>query len=113
MFSGSYKDGKRNGIGKLIFSNGDIYDGKWKDDQRHGVGKQTYKNGTVYDGKWKNDKRHGPGKQIFPDNRVFVGEWVDDEILQKLKDDQIFCPGKLTYNDGSVHTLMVEQWRLL
>ncbi len=29
----------RNGIGKIVFSNGDLYSGSWNDDDIHGEGK--------------------------------------------------------------------------
>ena len=31
-FDGEYKNGKKNGKGKMLFPNGDIYEGEWVDD---------------------------------------------------------------------------------
>lgn len=33
---GELKSGRRNGIGKIIYSNGLIYEGEWKDDKIQG-----------------------------------------------------------------------------
>lgn len=33
VFEGHYRDGKRNGKGKMTFPNGDEYHGEWKDNQ--------------------------------------------------------------------------------
>jgi hypothetical protein len=32
-YAGSYADGKKNGLGKMIFPNGDVYFGEWKDNK--------------------------------------------------------------------------------
>ena len=41
VFDGMWSNGKRNGIGKMIFTNGTIYDGMWKNDKWIGVPGQT------------------------------------------------------------------------
>ncbi|MDR0552934.1 MAG: hypothetical protein LBG13_02475, partial [Holosporales bacterium] len=33
------------------------YEGDWKNDKREGKGKIVYVNGNVYEGDWKNDKK--------------------------------------------------------
>ena len=37
-YNGQIKDGKRHGLGKMIYSDGDVYEGYWKDDELHGKG---------------------------------------------------------------------------
>ena len=32
-YEGNYKDGKRNGFGKMEYPNGDIYEGEWSDNK--------------------------------------------------------------------------------
>jgi hypothetical protein len=32
-YTGSYADGKRCGVGKMTFPNGDVYEGEWKDNK--------------------------------------------------------------------------------
>lgn len=35
--------GEKHGRGKLVYSNGDIYEGVWLNNKKHGRGKYTYK----------------------------------------------------------------------
>ena len=42
----------RNGIGRCIFADGDVYVGEWKDDAAHGLGDYEHKNGRKYVGQW-------------------------------------------------------------
>ena len=36
FLSGTWSDDKASGVGKLEYSNGDVYEGQWDRDQRHG-----------------------------------------------------------------------------
>ena len=38
------------GFGRLIHSNGDIYNGEWRNDKANGNGKFIHANGAVYEG---------------------------------------------------------------
>lgn len=44
-----------NGRGRLVHSDGDIYEGDWKDDKAHGIGTYYHADGSKYEGKWKDD----------------------------------------------------------
>jgi hypothetical protein len=46
------------GISQRI-NGGDCYEGNWKDDKRHGKGRYIYSDGSWYLGNWKNDKYEG------------------------------------------------------
>ncbi len=35
-YTGDIKDGKRHGIGKFLYQNGDTYDGQWVNDLKEG-----------------------------------------------------------------------------
>ena len=96
-YRGYWLDGKRNGFGQLIDSNGiDLYSGHWKDDQYDGYGTSyTYdqkkaellyyylskrrllvtsnyrtlmQSYYLYDGYYKRNQRHGQGKQFIYEN---------------------------------------------
>ena len=41
-----------NGIGRLIHSDGDLYEGQWKDDKADGKGKYIHADGSIYEGDW-------------------------------------------------------------
>ena len=84
-----------NGIGYVIFYDGDYYHGELKDSECHGNGKCTTVNGEVYDGEWKNGKMHGKGTYTYADGDVYDGEWKDCKSRGK---------GKHTYaEDGDVY----------
>ena len=52
-YQGNVKDEIPNGLGILIFPNGDKYVGSWKDGKRNGQGTVTFTNGDKYVGEWK------------------------------------------------------------
>ncbi len=66
IYEGDFIDGYQTGKGKLIYSNGDIYEGDVIDGKIHGKGKITYYNGVIYEGEINNGKPHGMGKKTFP-----------------------------------------------
>jgi hypothetical protein len=45
LYDGNFLYGKRNGFGKMIYSNGDIYEGEWIDNVIKGKGIYSCKNG--------------------------------------------------------------------
>lgn len=59
VYEGSWRDGKRNGVGTLSRRNGDRYKGDWEDDRRHGLGREAFGNGDKYEGNYRCDKPEG------------------------------------------------------
>ncbi|MBR4490731.1 hypothetical protein IKP13_08885, partial [bacterium] len=55
-YYGQTFDGLRDGKGKLVLENGDVYEGNWKEGQKNGQGIYLYASGIKYNGTWKNDK---------------------------------------------------------
>lgn len=51
-----YKQDKREGYGRLIWSDGAYYLGEWKKDKRSGKGTFTHANGDKEAGIWKSGK---------------------------------------------------------
>ena len=94
-YSGGFKDGKKDGQGKMTYVGGAVYEGEWKDDVYNGQGKFYYTTGTVYEGEWKDGKWNGQGKVIWADGNVYEGEF---------KDNKYNGQGKLTYINGDVKT---------
>ena len=117
-FKGSIENGfVREGIGKE-FVNGSrvaVYSGDWKNGKRDGLGTEYKGYKPVYRGGWKKGKRDGEGKEMDEEGRVVKsGKWMDGEY------QMIVIPSSLTsnplgieelkigdngYNDGSVTEL--------
>ena len=84
-----YKDGSNyigevnedyfpNGIGKMEYNNGDIYNGNWSQNKKQGKGEMIYKNGDKYKGNWKNDVKHGEGIMKYSNGQIYDGIWWND-----------------------------------
>ena len=56
----------------MTYANGSVYDGDWKNGDKDGQGKMTYANGSVYDGDWKNGDKDGIGKLMRPMELLFT-----------------------------------------
>ena len=52
-YMGEYKYGQKDGNGKYVFPNGDIYEGEWFDNKPHGQG-QYETEGKIYKAIWRN-----------------------------------------------------------
>jgi len=50
-------DDMPHGEGRMIYSNGDVYEGMWFIGLRSGYGVVTKRNGDHFEGHWVNDKR--------------------------------------------------------
>lgn len=94
MYTGQWKDGKRDGHGVYTYANGRTYTGQWKAGLRDGRGVLKFASGQQYDGEWKNDQREGWG--VFQDsyNHRYEGEWAAN-----MRDGQ----GAVTDSNGT-HT---------
>ncbi|MDR1494885.1 MAG: hypothetical protein LBI29_02510 [Rickettsiales bacterium] len=69
-YGDSGKKGEKNGMGKLMFANGDEYWGSFKDDLIYGKGKYKWNGGKVYVGEFFEGKARGIG--IVLDSRGFA-----------------------------------------
>ena len=58
---GSWKDGKKEGLGIYIFISGSRYTGEWKEGMRNGQGSFTWFSGEKYVGKWRDGVSNGNG----------------------------------------------------
>ena len=110
---------KREGQGKYIYKNGDIYEGNWKnnkkegkgvyyfnqkgekykgnffDDYPNGKGIYYYKNGDRYEGMFKDGKEHGEGTIFYADGGRFKGEFKNG--LKHGKGDNKNSNGQIKY----------------
>ena len=79
IWEGEVKDGKRNGQGKNSWPDGAIYEGECKDNKQNGQGKMTYGDGSIYEGEWKDGAKHGQGKYSTTDGDIYEGQFRDDK----------------------------------
>lgn len=69
------------------FETGALYTGGWKENKREGFGSYTWINGNKYEGEWHQDKRQGKGtfwvKQGSKLQKRYTGDWHMDhkEVL--------------------------------
>jgi len=75
VYEGNLVNGIKNGFGKLMCANdGDTYDGHWLNDKFDGYGEFKNSNSTyIYKGEFKNGYKHGKGKIIFANGDTFSG----------------------------------------
>ncbi|KAJ8319767.1 hypothetical protein KUTeg_001354 [Tegillarca granosa] len=87
-YVGNFKLGFQHGYGKLMIPQDDgserVQQGNWKDGRLHGLGKVKYSNGDVYEGYFKEGERHGhgvysQGKYTSNTASVYIGEWLSDK----------------------------------
>ena len=55
---------EKNGLGFILYSDGDVYEGEFKNGELNGQGKITYSNGDIYEGEFKDGKQNGQGRYI-------------------------------------------------
>ncbi|CDW88864.1 morn repeat protein [Stylonychia lemnae] len=84
MYQGEFDivTNQRDGRGRLIYSNGSVYDGLWKNNEKNGYGRKISGDeqwqGVYYIGEFKDGKYHGYGKTYWKDGRIYEGQWEDD-----------------------------------
>jgi hypothetical protein len=94
-FEGTFVNGKREGRGKLIDSEGGWYDGMWANDQFNGQGTYIWPNGTKYIGAWKDGVQEGYGIYFYSNGDKYTGYF---------KNNKFNGEGTYTWADGSTET---------
>ena len=76
-FVGECFDGKLNGIGRKLCSNGDIYEGEFKfsHELREGYGILHDNRGNIFEGEFKDNKMEGIGTYYFYNGDKYEGEF--------------------------------------
>ncbi len=73
-YSGEFKRGKRNGVGKGEYADGNIYWGQYKDNLKEGYGTYQWKSdGMKYTGQSKNGHKNGYGINRWPNGGTYYG----------------------------------------
>ncbi|KAM4042081.1 MORN repeat-containing protein 2 isoform 1-T2 [Anomaloglossus baeobatrachus] len=72
---------ERSGIGVNRSPNGVTYTGSWKNDRMHGHGKLEHPSGAMYDGEFINNKFDGRGTYTFPNGAQYIGNFTENKII--------------------------------
>jgi len=94
VYTGELDGDFRDGIGRLVCTNGDSYEGEWKHDQRSGFGVSRWRDGSHYLGFFRSDQRWGPGEYYYVDGSKYAGEWSADDMdglgMQTFEDGRCY-----------------------
>ena len=78
-YTGEWRNGKRDGIGKLIWEKMAKFIGEFKEDRVIGYGKLFHEDGDVYRGYWNNFQAMGVGIYKNRKNIKYEGYWDKDK----------------------------------
>uniref|UniRef100_A0A8B9XVM9 MORN repeat containing 2 n=1 Tax=Bos mutus grunniens TaxID=30521 RepID=A0A8B9XVM9_BOSMU len=71
---------ERNGIGIHTTPNGIVYTGSWKDDKMNGFGRLEHFSGAIYEGHFKDNMFHGLGTYTFPNGAKYTGNFNENRV---------------------------------
>ena len=104
-YTGYLDDGIPNGVGTMVWDNGNYYKGDWVNGSIEGYGTFIWNSGDYYEGNWVNGTMEGYGTFIwaasnnrytgyfrnglldgygtytYPDGRTSTGQWRDNEFV--------------------------------
>ncbi|HEY2872632.1 MAG TPA: protein kinase [Reyranella sp.] len=75
-YVGQVADGKRSGLGVLVYKDNDKQAGEWKDNVLDGRGTEHLSDGPVYEGQWSNGVPAGLGVRDKPGSERAEGNFV-------------------------------------
>ena len=103
-YEGIFENGFLKGKGKIIYSNGDIYDGNIKDFLKEGYGEYFYNNKDIYYGHFNNDLKNGKGKMKYSNGNLFIGKWKDDKKINGI----LFTDIKDYYEENNIERIILD-----
>ena len=71
--------GKREGVGVMVYADGDMYEGQWRAGKKEGVGTLHLATGSKYVGQYVAGKQEGQGTFHYATGDRYEGEWVAGE----------------------------------
>ena len=91
IYEGEFSQGKKNGTGKLYFSENEFYQGTFVNDIIEGKGIYQFKNGDVWEGTFKNNCKHGVGIMTYKaTNKKYLVKFdMDNYMGGKILEDEI------------------------
>jgi len=79
-YEGTFKDGRRHGIGKYWWNTGDRYEGRWVNGSRTGQGRYWWANGNRYVGQFLNNQLGGQGTFYWRNGSRYVGSFANGKF---------------------------------
>jgi serine/threonine protein kinase len=79
-YVGQLADGKRSGLGVLVYKDNDTQAGEWKDNVLSGRGTEHLSDGPVYEGQWTNGVPNGLGVRDKPGRERSEGNFVGGRL---------------------------------
>ena len=86
-YQGQVKNGKPNGLGVIIYTNGSKYVGGWENGKYQGQGTFTKLDGTKYVGSWKiidGVSSHWNG-EYYDEDGIIKYKWVNGKLIKQYK----------------------------
>ena len=80
-YDGGWRDGRPNGYGVAVDSQGDRYDGEWRDGKPHGWGTGRSPGGGVFTGEFRNGVPYGKGVETI-DGESREVEYRDGQLVE-------------------------------
>jgi hypothetical protein len=84
-YIGSFLNGRYNGNG-ILYKNGDRYNGNFLDGKKSGQGFISFEYGGWYDGEWKNDMYDGLGELGSSDGQKSIGLFSQNVFVKSKAD---------------------------
>jgi hypothetical protein len=86
-YIGTFSNGKREGIGKYVWSTGQVYKGEWKNGIYNGIGELKLTSGITDRGQFINGKLNGLAIEFYTDTKeiIYQGIW-ENNIFQSNED---------------------------
>lgn len=95
-YSGTLKDGRLHGKGRLVWPGGQVYEGEFAHGQRQGLGLSRTPSGQLYQGEFFRGQWHGKGRLESGDDYVYEGEFLQghEHGLGRLKTKELQYQGQ-------------------
>ncbi len=101
VYTGTLRDGERNGHGTFRTANGDFYEGEFVNNTVNGHGIVRWADGDSFEGEFLADKKNGHGTYRYADGRTESGIWKNTECPG--------CPVKPAPSPAAVVAQLCEQ----
>ncbi len=75
-YSGEWKNGVMDGVGRLIMPGGDEYLGEMRNGRANGAGRYIEATGEIFDGRFVDGQREGAGTTTLPNGNSYRSIWV-------------------------------------